>query len=169
MRKNTVWAADIVLVMVIPMFIWACAVGPSHFRRSYDISQTFENFKIIPGYQYYLNGLPDSPNALVAIKDAYRLNSTYWQPVKIDEKRLREMVNRMLNKPGSEYNTEPNGAHIYDDFKKPIGAWYSVWSLPQLTFISDKEFSISQPPVSEFPLSNREPEERRLFRIFRMF
>lgn len=167
MRKNTVRIAMIVLVMVMPMFIWACAAGPSHFRRSYNISQTFENSKIMPGYQYYLSGLPHSPNAVVAVKDEYRLKSEYWQPVKMDEKRLRRMVGRMLNKPGSEYNTEPNGAHIFDDLGKPIGAWYSVWALPQLTFISDKEFSISLPPVSEFPLSNRDPEERRLFPINR--
>jgi hypothetical protein len=163
MRKNTVWATDIVLVMVMPMLFWACAAVPSHFKRSYNISQTFEKYKIMPGYQYYLNGLPHSPNAVVAVKDEYRLNSEYWQPVKMDEKRLRRVVERMLNKPGSEYNTEPNGARIFDSMGKPIGAWYSVWALPQLTFISDKAFSISRPPVSEFPLSNRDPEERRLF------
>lgn len=77
----------------------------------------------------------------------------------MDEKKLRRFVDIMLNHPGSEYNMEPNGAYIFDDKGKKIGVWYSVWMLPQLTFLSDTEFAISR-PMTVFPLSNRDPEER---------
>lgn len=153
-----------VICALAPLLFGACAFGPSHFRRSYNVSEKFENYEIIPGYRYYFNGHLDSLNAVVAIEKGYRLNSPHWQEVAMDEKKLRRMVDIILNHPGSEYNTDPNGAYILDDKGKKIGVWYSVWMLPQLTFLSDTEFAISR-PMTVFPYSNRDPEER----IFRPF
>lgn len=149
------------------LFFWACALGPSHFRRSYDVSNTFEDFKLISQYQYYYNGLSSSPDAVVGIKPGYTLNSPHWHVVDLDAKRLRQMVEGMLNNPGSEYNTEPNGAYISNDKGDVVGIWYSVWKLPLATFTSDNEFSISQ-PVADFPRSNKDPEERKLWPLHRV-
>lgn len=74
------------------------------------------------------------------------------------------MVEGLLNNPGSEYNTEPNGGYISNAKGGVVGIWYSVWRLPLATFISDNEFAISQ-PVADFPRSNRDPEDR-FFRPF---
>jgi hypothetical protein len=165
LQKSTVLVAfSASLFLMCCMILLACAAGPSHFRRSYDVSRTFEDSQPISGHQYYYNGLPSSPDAVVAIRKGYTLNSPHWHATDMDDKKLRHMVDEMLNNPGAEYNTEPNGAYIYNDRGDVIGAWYSVWRLPLLKFNSEKEFSISQ-PMATFPRSNRDPEER-FFRPF---
>lgn len=169
MRRNTIarlalWGGLIALQTIL----LACATGPAHFRRSHDVSDTFENARLLAGHQYYYNGVPYSINAVVAIQKGYTLTSPHWHVVEMGRAKLRHMVDGILNHPGSEYNTEPNGAHIFNDRGQVIGVWYSVWTLPVLTFISDTEFTISQ-PMTVFPLSNRDPEERVLKPLLRDF
>jgi hypothetical protein len=160
------WGAFTVLFALVFLLFAACAFGPSHFRRSYNVSQKFEKYELLPGYRYYFSGHPHSLNAVVAIEKGYHLNSSHWQEIEMDGKELRRMVGNILNHPGSEYNTEPNGAYIFDDRGKNIGVWYSVWMLPQLTFLSDREFTISR-PMTVFPHSNRDPEQRVFWPFFR--
>jgi hypothetical protein len=141
------------------MVLLGCTSGPVHFKRNYNVSDTFENYQLLNGYQYYLNGLEHSPTAVVGIKKGYVLTSPHWKAVKMERSRLRDLVNRMLNTPGSEYNTDPNGANILNDLGQVIGVWYAVWALPVLTFRSDTEIAISQ-PMRTFPISNKDPENR---------
>ncbi|MGD9364316.1 MAG: hypothetical protein PVH87_01385 [Desulfobacteraceae bacterium] len=164
--KSIPWRPFTLICALAPLLLGACAFGPSHFRRSYNVSEKFENYELMPGYDYYLCGLPYGPEAIVAIKKGYRLNSPHWQAVEMDEKKLRRMVDEILNNPGSEYNTDPNGAYIFDDRGKHIGVWYSVWMLPLLTFSSDTEFAISR-PMTVFPHTNRDPEDWGIVRILR--
>jgi hypothetical protein len=169
MARNTI--ARLVLLgglIALQSILLACATGPVHFRRSYDVSDTFENAQLLSRHQYYYNGVPYSINAVVAIQKEYTLTSPHWHAVEMERASLRHMVDRMLNHPGSEYNTDPNGAYIFNDHGQVIGAWYSVWALPMLTFISDTEFTISQ-PMTVFPLSNRDPEEWVLKPLLRGF
>ncbi len=146
-------------MMALPIILLACATGPAHFRRNFDVTDTFENYQLLSGYQYYYNGLEASPIAVVGIQKGYSLASPIWHAVEMDRAKLRRMVNNMLNTPDSEYNIDPNGADIFNDDGKVIGVWYSVWAFPILTFKSDTEFAISQ-PMTVFPLSNRHAEER---------
>lgn len=169
MKHNTIarpalWGG----LIALHAMLLACATGPVHFRRSYDVSHTFENAQLLSGHQYYYNGVPYSINAVVAIKKGYTLTSPHWHVVEMERAKLRRMVDGMLNHPGSEYNTDPNGAYIFNDSGQVIGVWYSVWVLPELTFISDTAFTISQ-PMTVFPLSNRDPEERVLEPLLRGF
>ncbi len=164
--KSFGWKAFTMLCALAPVLFGACAFGPPHFKRSYNVAETFENYKVMPGYRYYFSGHPHSLNAVVAIEKEYRLTSPHWQETEMDEKKLRHMVDTILNHPGSEYNTEPNGAYILDDQGKHIGVWYSVWMLPQLSFLSDTEFAISR-PMTVFPHTNRDPEEWGATRIIR--
>lgn len=156
------------LLLMCCLFLLACGAGPSHFRRSYDVSKAFEGSQLIAGYQYYLNGLPYSPDAVVAIRQGYTLKSPHWHAIDMDEKKIRRIVDEMLNNPGAEYNTEPNGAYILNDSGDVIGVWYSVWQLPLLSFKSENEFVISQ-PMTIFPRSNRDPEERIFYPFIRRY
>ena len=135
-----------------------CAMGISHFDRSVSVSDTFENYRPLPDHQYYYNGLPYSPDAVVAIRKGYTLNSPYWHATDATEQKLRQWIREMLNNPGAEYNLDPNGANIFNDKGEIIGAWYSVWDFPLLKFISPTEFSISN-PMTVFPPSNADPEK----------
>jgi|GEM_PF-753003 len=157
--KTKSWRSRAWLLLLVPLFVGACGAGQVHFKRSYEVANTFESFQLMPGHRYYYNGLPYRPDAVVGIRDDYSLKSPYWHAVTLDDRKLRHMVGEMLNNPGAEYNTEPNGAYIFNDQGESMGVWYSVWALPVATFSSNTEFSISQ-PTTTFPRSNRDPEER---------
>lgn len=139
-------------ILVLPL-IFSCMTGRSHFDRSYDVSDKFENYQVLTGYQYYRNGHHHSPDAVVGVRKGYTLNSPIWHPVSMDEKMMRSLIDRMLNNPCAEYNSEPNGSRIYNDRGDLVGVYYSVWTLPLITFMSDTEFSISQ-PMAVFSSSN---------------
>jgi hypothetical protein len=136
----------------------ACAAGPSHFRRSYDIEYLFEDHQVVADYRYYVSGGTYKPLAIVGLRKDYRLDSPHWQEVDADPEKMVDWMLRMRNQPGAEYNIEPNGARILDNQGNPIGIWYSVWDFPRLTFTSEKVIDISL-PMPVFPPSNRNPEE----------
>lgn len=121
----------------------ACASGISHFDRRVSVSNTFENYELLPGYQYYYNGQSYGPDAVVAVRPGYKLVSPYWHAANPTQRQLRKWIEDMLNTPGSEFNQVPNGALILNDNGERIGVWYSVWDVPLLKFVSAKEFYIS--------------------------
>ena len=132
----------------------ACTAGAYHFKRSANVSDTFEKFRVLNDHQYYFSGNEYKPTAVIGIQKGYTLTSSYWHPVALDEKMLRVWTERMMMQPGAEYNVDPNGAYILDDYGNRIGVWYAVWKLPILKFISEKEIDISN-PVASFPFNNR--------------
>lgn len=140
-----------ILMLLVTM---GCTAGGSHFSRSYHVADKFETGRLLADHQYYHFGYPHSPDALVAIRKGYTLTSQKWQSIALDERELKAWVERMTNQPGAEYNVFPNGAEIFNDQGEVIGAWYSVWQLPVLTFINKTAFTISD-PVAVFPSSNR--------------
>ena len=161
-KNKTIFAGAGMLMVSLAMIVSGCNSGPAHFRRMVSASETFEQFRIVPGHQYYYFGLPHSPSAMVAIQEGYRLVSPNWTSVDIDKQTLKDMVARFLNQPGSEYNIDPNGAYILNDSGETIGLWYSVWQLPLLRFTGEKEFTISD-PMTVFPINNREPDDRSVY------
>lgn len=146
------------LLILAIAIISACAMGVYNFRRSFMVSDTFEKFSLLKDYDYYYNGLPYSPDAVVAIRKGYTLTSPYWHRAEISEQKLRKWMGAMLNVPGAEYNTAPNGAYICNDDGERIGIWYSVWDFPLLKFISAKELYISD-TMPNFPPGHHDPEE----------
>ncbi len=138
------------------IFLAGCMAGSAHFKRAVSASESFENYQLMPAYTYYYSGHSAKPVAIIGMKNDYKVASDTWIAVKLDEKKLRTWIDRMIMQPGAEYNTEPNGAYILDDSGESIGIWYSVYDLPQLTHVSDKVVAISRPNTI-FPYSNPNP------------
>jgi hypothetical protein len=145
-----------IFLLSAALVLSGCSTGTVHFNRKVSASKIFERYRVLPDHHYYGFGRPHAPVALVAIRNGYRLDSPNWKALDMSEAALKSWVRRMLNQPGSEFNTEPNGAYIYNDSGKVIGVWYSVWVLPILRFTSETTFLISD-PVTAFPSSNTEP------------
>lgn len=143
-----------------------CAAGFSHFERSVTVSETYENYDILPDHQYYYNGLPYSPDAVVAVKKGYTLNSPYWHASDVNKQKLSQWIQEMRNIPGSEYNLDPNGAYIFNEKGEQIGQWYSVWDFPVLKFISATEFYLPN-LMTLWPPGHADPEDRMFPSIFR--
>ena len=148
-------------VLFAVTFLWGCSLGPVHFKRSLNVSQVFERYKVLENHDYYYYGRQYKPLAVVAIQNGYQLNSPKWNRIDVTSEQLKDWIGRMLNQSGAEYNMEPNGAHIMDQNGEKIGLWYSVWALPVLVFESEMASRISD-PVTRFPRTNRDPE-RGLF------
>ena len=147
-----------VVCLLLTSSLLACATGQVHFMRSWDVSRTFESFKIVPGYNYYYNGLASSPSAIVGIDKNYELDSPYWHSMKIDEKKLRDIIGEIQNTPGVVPDRlDAQGAKIFNNHGKVIGIWYSAWELPTITFSTDKKFYMSQ-PWFQIPGPNQEPD-----------
>jgi hypothetical protein len=147
-KYRTVWIVALSVIAV------GCASGGPHFERLVSVADTFEQYELIPGYQYYISGREGKPIAIVALRDDYQLTSEHWRKVYPDREQLRKWIDRMRMQPGAEFNIEPNGARILDQQGNPIGVWYSVWATPILTFQSEKTISISR-PMTVFPETNR--------------
>lgn len=147
------------MLIAVTMILSGCATGPVHFQRKQSASETFEQFWVLNDHQYYRFGRNHSPLALVAIQSGYRMVSPKWTPIDVDPEVIRVLVQKMLNQPGAEYNTEPNGAVILNDSGKTIGYWYSIWDLPVLRFTAEKEFTISD-PATRYPHTNSSPRWR---------
>lgn len=146
-RRLGMIAAALILVA-------GCAIGGSHFKRLLSVSDSFEQYQLIPGYQYFISGSDYKPVAIVGLANGYTLSSPHWQAVQPDEAQLKAWIERMRLQPGAEYNVEPNGAEILDNQGNRIGVWYSVWETPLLRFKSEKEIYISM-PMTVFPASNK--------------
>ena len=142
--------------IILAALVTGCAIGPLHFKRAVSAAETFEAYQVLPDHQYYYSGRWHKPWAIIALQSDYKLESSDWNTVDLDERQLRNWINRMVAQPGAEYNTEPNGAYILDSQGERIGVWYSVWTLPLLTFKSEKVVAVSRPNTI-FPYSNRNP------------
>ena len=148
-----------VVCLLSTSLLLACATGQVHFRRSWDVSRTFESFEIVPGYKYYYNGLPSTPDAIVGISKNYELDSPYWHSMEINEKEMRHVIGEILNTPGVVPDKlEAQGAKILNNHGEVIGIWYSAWKLPTITFKTDKKFYMSQ-PWFQIPAPNQEHDD----------
>ncbi len=146
----------LVLTVAMVAISAGCSFGVSHFDRSYDVANAFEQYELLPDHQYYYFGHPHSPDAVVGIRKGWTFQTTSWKPLEADQEKLKDIIQRMLNMPGSEYNQLPNGAYIYNDQKEPIGVWYSIWVFPILRFTDQRTFTISDPiPVLHNNISER--------------
>lgn len=144
----------IVWIVALSVIAVGCASGGSHFKRAVSVADTFEQYELIPGYQYYISGGEYKPVAIVALRDGYELTTAHWRKVYPDREQLRKWIDRMRMQPGAEFNMEPNGARILNQKGDSIGAWYSVWATPLLKFQSEKTIAISR-PMTVFPETNR--------------
>jgi hypothetical protein len=158
MNAKISYTVAILVFISTALTLAGCGTGKVHFRRMVSASELFEQHRVLPGHQYYYFGRPHAPLAVVAIQQDYRLISAKWNPIDGDESVIKDLVARMRNQPGSEYNVDPNGAHILNNDGEIIGFWYSVWRLPVLQFTGENEFTISD-PVTIFPYNNREPDD----------
>lgn len=156
-RTHTIPAFVLWIVAVsAAVAMTSCATAGPHFQRSGNVSQIFESYQVLPEYDYYYSGNEYKPNALVAIRKDFRLETGKWIPVEMDKERLQAWMSRMTAQVGAEYNIEPNGAYIRDTDGTPIGMWYSVWRLSALQKTGDREIRIFD-PMTVFPSTNRNP------------
>ena len=136
-----------------------CATGFARYQRSYDVTVQFEKGIVLPDHRYYAGGPKSKPNAVVAIREDYRLESEHWTEVRVTPDALKALVERVGQVDGAEYKERQfmhNGARLYAPDGRQIGVWYSVYDYSQVKFIDDRTIYLSYPP-SQLPPNVRIP------------
>jgi hypothetical protein len=152
--------SSLALTILIGALLAGCTMISSNYRRSFDVSQQFENGEVVPGFRYYVSGPALKPIAIVAIREDYRLQSEHWRRIDLDNASLKALVERISYVLGAEYKEDqmiPNGARIISPDGAMVGMWYSVYDYSKVTFLDDKVIHISMaitrmPPGVRIPL-----------------
>lgn len=139
-----------VLFLMSILMVGGCASGTTYFQRSNDIAAQFEKGRVLDGYRYYLGGPVAKPNAIVALKDGYHLESEHWRLYAATPDALKKMVDRIGQVDGAEEKQQQmisNGARIMDGSGSQIGIWYSVYEYSQVRLLDGKRVYLSFPPA----------------------
>ena len=140
------------MVVIAILFILITGCIKTHFHRSNQVADTFEQYQMLADHKYYFFGRKHSPDAIVGILNGWTFQTTKWKVVE-NEETFREIVGRILGIAGIEFNILPNGAYIRNAQGENIGIWFSAWETPVLRFTDDTTFTISD-PIPTFPHGN---------------
>ncbi len=147
-----------VLAMCLAVFLVVVFSGCTGANKNYGsfvqnraVENSFKSFQIPEGYNYYYNGRPNVPNAIVGIKEGYSLQeSEFWHSVDLDEAQMREWWSLMrdywFNSLGMSYERVASmGWVLTDPEGNEAGIMYARYSLVWANFVEPKVFSLSVP------------------------
>jgi hypothetical protein len=116
-------------------------------KKLHEVSQIFLDEKIVPGYQYYINGEDDHPKAIIGIDETYRLEGKFWTPVDITQEKLSYWMKRYREIPTSTNISDGSykGIEILDPNGIRVGIWFSLFDWAAIKFPGDNVIQISTP------------------------
>lgn len=112
------------VLFLVWLALFSAGCGSATYGRlenSPEVTQVFEDGKILSDHQYYVSGFQRIPYAIIAIDDKYQLRSGRWQPLDLNSATLNQIVYRMEH----IYSLTPRGAWIVDHEGHRLGVWYS--------------------------------------------
>ena len=115
-------------------------------KRDREVNNTFQTYKVLPGYKYYTTGQGKVPNALIGIQDKYKLRLGMWKKVQLTTPLLRSWVSQMDN----IYGYPPYGSIIFDNEGRQIGIWYSSKQWTTILIEDNNEVAILAPEPPGF-------------------
>jgi len=102
-----------------------CSCTISNYGRlqsSDEITQLFNDYKILSDHLYYYSGLEGVPDAIIGIQSNYSLDSKFWRQVDLSPLVLEKWVSRMTY----VHLVTPRGAWILGPDGQRVGIWYSA-------------------------------------------
>ncbi|MEA3230350.1 MAG: hypothetical protein U9Q05_01160 [Thermodesulfobacteriota bacterium] len=131
-----------ILIMTVIIFS-GCSGSYGKLRGSSEITQTFLQKQMLPGYNYYYDGRKAIPYAVVGIRDDYVMTSKFWTPIKKDSSQFGRLLDWLY---GSEI-WDPRGAEILDPEGNPIGIWFSAYTYTRIEFGPENQVNVFSPYV----------------------
>lgn len=135
--------------MILLTLVSGCVSTNSKFaalRHDYQVKQTFEDFIVPQGYNFYYFGRESIPDAFVGISKKFVLESSLWQPVELTSEILQEWIwvraNRLKGDPRNF------GSNIVGPNMEHIGIWYSLESWQQwarIELVDERTVKIGNP------------------------
>ena len=102
-----------------------CLDTYGRIKRSPEITQAFQSYKVEPDYKYYYYGPANYPYAIIGIDPAYHLSSNVWREIDPETESFEKMVYRVW---GGDYHSTISGASILSPTGEKVGTWYSsIW------------------------------------------
>ena len=132
-------------LMVILILVSGCVTTTGDFGRlvhNDKVTQTFEDFKVNPDYQYYYSGTITYPRAVVGISKNFTMDSELWTPIELTSKHLHSWILVHANRVIKNYRSY--GSDIIAPDGEHIGIWYSLEDWQQWARIELKEGQIVQ-------------------------
>lgn len=118
-----------------------CGGTYGQLRPSREVTSTFLQEQMLPGYNYYYDGREAIPYAVVGLRDDYVLNSKFWTPVDQDTGQFGRLLDWLY---GSDIS-DPRGAEILDPEGNQVGIWFSVYTYTRVEFGPEKQVNVFSP------------------------
>jgi hypothetical protein len=105
-----------------------CTTGNfGRLQSDREITQAFEDLKVLPDHNYYYRGTFSLPTVIVGIHKDFTLNLTLWTAVDPQSDEFKTLVDRVgLQSQLGGSTVQPWGFQILDHAGKYVGIWYSA-------------------------------------------
>jgi hypothetical protein len=122
--------------------LYACTT-PNYgtLQPSSEITNIFENNRILSDHIYYYSGLQGVPDAIIGIHHNYSLRSGWWRKIDFTALTLKTWVFRMTAVP----LIKPQGAWILDPDGNRIGIWFAAQRHTVVRLESDNRIVVVPP------------------------
>ena len=113
------------LLLALPLLLSSCLPGKTgNLRLNKEITSTFENCVVLPGYDYYYNGPEAQPDVILAVKKEFTFEKGLWKAIALDQKQLCDWM-RIIDPDMRGVRHQYDGYVIYSAEGKELGLWYA--------------------------------------------
>ncbi len=154
------WSVRFVLVF-FSLFLCSCVFsgGTPSGKLSSDLAvkEQFASGAPLPDHTYYIQGAEVEPETIIAVDNAFRLQSKLWKKVEWSEKELSSAVFWMQDSERGFCITD--GGYLVSADGKRIGVWFSKRNRTRIELLSSTVVTIYP-----FEFMPRSPCEREFIR-----
>lgn len=123
MKKNIISLLAFCIVSVL-LSMGCVAKGPTgRWQQNQEAQRLFTSASIQENHSYYYTGQKANPDAIIAINNAYRLQSNLWIAIDVTPKLIKEWL-AWYRSEFSMYCTY-RGGYIMTPDNQIAGIWYS--------------------------------------------
>ena len=146
------------LCLISLVFLSGCVVGvgvsTGGLPRNMGVEQHFTAGEILPDYRYYIQGSHGEPEAIIALRNSFQLQSRLWIAVDWTEKELKDAVFWMQTSENGFCTND--GGYLVTASGKDVGIWYS-----KRDFTTVKEVSVGVVEIYPFQFRGDSPCRRQ--------
>ena len=109
----------------------------------------FTSFQVVPEYNYFYNGPPIRPKAIIGIDKDLIVEGKFWNPVELTTEQLTRWVKEIETRPHGGNSAGVDGRFegfvILDPEGTRVGIWYSRYDWGVFKFPGDGRIIVYSP------------------------
>lgn len=122
-----------------------CLANQFTLKRNMDLTDKFESYTPLAGYTYYYSGPEAAPDAVLGMKEGHVLKSEFWQPVAVDEKRLKDWSTMLGTYNAPRFEFAYYGNYIFAQDGTEIGIWYCYTGRATIIKLEENLYNVYTP------------------------